>query len=143
MPMNTPEAQKEYQRAWYQRKKAGLETKTKPKLSDEELKRRKSARGKYWHKRSKERRKERKKRLIEAFGERCYFCNSSESERRLAFHEKNGKSHADFASMSEDTFDKVIEKGSFVRLCYGCHKHVHWCMETLKMTWDEMSSRLQ
>lgn len=35
---------------------------------------------------------------------------------------------------------KTIDNDSYVRLCYYCHKSVHWCMEVLNISWKEISN---
>jgi len=96
--------------------------------------------GKNWVKTRRERYAKRRQLLISKFGKNCYFCNAKENERRLAFHNKLNESHKDFKDMSEVDFKKVIESDDYIRLCYACHKHIHWCMEKLHMFWNEIIS---
>ena len=79
--------------------------------------------------------------LLSVFGKSCALCCFGD---RITIHEKHGNKHKDFDEMSWVEIDEVIssKKGDFVSLCYKCHKHTHWCMEILGMSWEEIYTRV-
>lgn len=66
------------------------------------------------------------------FGTKCYFCGYN---NHLDLHRKSGEKHrANF-----DWIRKAVkEPNDWVRLCGKCHTGVHFCMSTLKMSWDDI-----
>ena len=87
------------------------------------------------------RNKSRREALLSCFGKSCSLCNF---EKRITIHEKRGKAHKDFRDMSWEEINDIInnKKNEYTSLCYRCHKHVHWCMEMLGMSWDDICKRL-
>ena len=86
----------------------------------------------------------RKKRLAiralmsKYLGEDCFFCKNHNS---LQCHRKDGKPHKDPFIMNNKEIaelSKQFEKGDFVRVCYACHKGVHWCMTHGNLTWGKI-----
>ena len=136
MPYKDPDKNREYQREWANRRRSGVETKivNNPKVSEEEKNaKRKASQMKYRH--------QRKMQLAGHLGSHCFFCNVHVSEKRLSAHRKDGKEHNDLHNMKKVDFLKEIASGAYERVCYKCHKHVHWCMDALKMSWDEIVER--
>ena len=127
---------KAYQKQWYINKKKGLETKTRPQRTKEE-----------WAERRKELKaindkkySENKRNLVNAIlGDKCYCCGYKE---RLTCHKKDGEHHKDIYSMNIKNIPNIVNDKEFVRLCYKCHNHVHWCMKILNMDWKEITGRI-
>lgn len=117
---------KGYHQRWYQRRKAGLPTRTIQKLSEVERKRRKLERNRKWV------RKQYKLR-DKIFGNKCVICGS---KRSLVLHEINGEPH------KEDGYalvNKAIKNPEqWRRLCYSCHKGVHWIMKYFGWSWGKI-----
>ena len=135
MPFKNEKVQKRYQHNWYLRKKAGLPTKTKPILTfEEKLQRKKKLR------REQDKLiRQRKNKLIEdKIGKDCFFCGYG---KRLTTHRKDGKNHIKFSRLSKKELIHELEKHSdeYVRLCYKCHKSVHWSMKYLGLSWKQIS----
>ncbi len=131
---------KAYNRRWVYNKRHGLPTRTTPKLdlTAEDRRIRKNNRNKEYTKRRKE---NRKRRLIEKFD--VGFCPICEETYRMQLHRKDGKPHKTWVSITNAEFDKVIQSDDYIWICYWCHKHIHWCMKYLRMTWDEIKTRLK
>lgn len=36
-----------------------------------------------------------------------------------------------------------INKTEYVRLCYKCHKAVHWCMDNLSLNWEKIEDNIK
>ena len=60
--------------------------------------------------------------------------------RTIIIHRKDGQRHPNLSGLSVTALNRIIkqEKDKYVRLCYKCHKHVHWCMTYLGMDWNEI-----
>lgn len=73
----------------------------------------------YWKKNKeiiqKKRRKE-KEKFYQLIGNKCIICGN---DKRIAFHEKNGKEHKFRPSYYLEHFK------DFITLCYFCHKTIH------------------
>jgi len=112
-------------------KKKGQVTRTTSIPTEEEKKRRTLLRDKRY-------RQNKMNLLDEAFGTKCFFCGF---ERRRTIHRKDGSSHKTFANMSRRAMIKEIKenKNAYVRLCWKCHRAVHWCMQYLALSWDEIT----
>lgn len=81
-----------------------------------------------------------KKRIeaLEVFDSKCAICKRSpERKNCLHFHKKDGTKH-------KNRFSGVYLKNpdEFVLLCVWCHKGVHFSMEYLGMTWEEIWDKL-
>jgi hypothetical protein len=70
------------------------------------------------------------------FGTKCSICNS---KINLCLHEKSGKIHNTSCTASI----ALKNPKEWVRLCYPCHKAVHWVMTHFKMSWNEIVARLR
>jgi Zn-finger nucleic acid-binding protein len=72
-----------------------------------------------------------KEQLFQIFGRKCPVCGE-ERERKLIFHQKNGQKHP-------RSYKYILEHANdFTYICYSCHGHVHWAMEYLHLTWNQM-----
>ena len=69
-------------------------------------------------------------------GTSCFFC--SEADCNLATHRKDGRRHKKFSDMGIAWLRQEVTVGNYVRLCYPCHKGVHWAMEYLGMNWEQI-----
>jgi len=86
---------------------------------------------------SKETQKKRKE-IFELLGGKCFIC-SFEKIERLRFHKKDNKSHP----KHPNHFDLILKNPEdWVALCSFCHRHVHWCMEFLKMSWVDIEKEI-
>lgn len=82
-------------------------------------------------------RKRLRENAISVTGNVCYFCNRVNNN---CYHRKDGKQH----SRSTMMYRLVIaEPSEWVRLCYPCHKAVHWVMTNFGMTWDEIDNKFK
>jgi len=133
----------EYHKKWYQLKKAGLPTRTTPKLelTNEERRLRKNLRNR---KSQAKRINNRRLALSKKYGELCYICgeNSVAKHFRVQLHRKDGAPHKKWFHMTNAQFDEVINGDEYILICYWCHKHLHWCMKYLGLVWEEINSRL-
>jgi hypothetical protein len=79
--------------------------------------------------------------LISVFGTRCNLCTF---ENRITIHRKDGAPHKDFRDFSWEEINDLVTNhtNEYVSVCYRCHKHIHWCMKTLGMSWGEIRQRL-
>lgn len=139
MPFKDEDQLREYQRDWARRKRAGQVTRTKTPMTDEERKERKRQTSREFSMRKSQ---ERKEAILEFIGRICFFCGVDNIERRLSSHRKDGTKHTDFYNMNKEMFNVQVRNNEYVRVCYKCHKHVHWCMDKLNMTWDDILERL-
>ncbi len=137
MPITDTQKRREYQREWARRKRAGLPTKivNKPRLTDEERRKRKNKSSR--KSRIKTRIKQ-NKQIDELLGTSCIICDR---DYKLISHRKDGISHNSNGYMMRKDVLKHPEE--FVRLCYGCHKGIHWVMTYFGLTWGEITERLK
>lgn len=135
MPIKDLIKRKEYNHEWYLRKKAGLTTKLKPKMSYEERKKRQSIAGERCRR---NRMISRRKRIEEKFGIDCAICGG---KYYLSLHRKDGGPHRLWREMTNDEFEEMINSNDYIMICYPCHKHVHWCMKYLMMSWFDITNR--
>lgn len=83
------------------------------------------------------RRRERNKAVADKYaGDCCHFCSY---EARLVVHRKDGMEHKKFHLMSEREFLAELKSGQYVRVCFRCHKAVHWCMTYLRLNWNQIT----
>jgi hypothetical protein len=142
MPILDKQLNRDYQREWARRKKLGVSTKgilndiipekvPRILLTPDERRLRRNASG------IKSRNK-RKAKLDKLIGSDCIICNST---RSLVTHEIYGIPHnGNGRDLYVDAFERPQD---FVRLCYSCHKGVHWVMKWFNMTWDEIISTIK
>ena len=73
-------------------------------------------------------------------GSECKICHEKwiDNGKRCFLHYHNilGLKH------STSPFYIKNHIGEFVRLCNNCHKHVHWNMRYLNISWNEIKERL-
>lgn len=81
----------------------------------------------------------RRQHIKSVLGTSCIFCGKTDVN--LATHRKDGQSHKKFAHQGIKWVKQEITPEHYVRLCYPCHKGVHWAMDFLGMTWDEIYTR--
>jgi hypothetical protein len=142
MTYKDPEKQRNYCRDWARRKaienRGGLPSPRSVNfkfLTPEE----RESRKRETNKRCRENYKKKlKRKLDELIGSSCYICHS---ERSLVAHEVYGIPHnGNGADQFVDAFDRPKD---FVRLCYSCHKGVHWVMRWFNMSWKEIISKIR
>jgi hypothetical protein len=81
------------------------------------------------------RRKRKAEVVSQCTGVMCLFCGYG---KRLIAHRKDGSAHKRFESMGEKEHRIEMESGAYVRLCFKCHKAVHWCMNHLGLDWNQI-----
>lgn len=127
--------QKQYQHAWYIKKRYGkdimpFEINKRIKMSEEYKKaHRADASTKFALKK--------KEILDKAFGNNCYLCHN---DKILIVHRKDGKKHKLFSSMSlKQVLTEInYHKEEYVRVCWKCHRPIHWSMENLGLKWEDI-----
>lgn len=86
------------------------------------------------YQRNKQKRKktriERRKRIKELLGAKCFFC--SHEDTHIECHEIYGKKHPSTGKYILDHLD------DFIPLCNWCHSAVHWCMKYLGLSWNQI-----
>ena len=138
MPIKDRQLNKEYQREWARRKRAGLPTRTTPKRTKEEQELRRREYNREWEKMA----RQKKKILIEnAWGTQCSFCPRDQVR---IIHRKDGKPHKLISSMGLEGLKNVIKKhrDEYIRVCGICHAGLHWCMNHLGFVWDDVRHHL-
>jgi len=78
--------------------------------------------------------KELKNKLRLEFGNKCFLCKY---EKKLSFHEVNGNKHP--IGNSTPYYIRKHPK-DFVLVCYRCHRGLHFCMNMLRLTWQQILS---
>lgn len=63
-----------------------------------------------------------KERLSERFSSKCIICGR---DKRLTFHEADGKPHKPFTCMSSEEFEAILKTGDFLPLCHFHHNLLH------------------
>jgi hypothetical protein len=131
MPFKNRQKQREYQREWIKRKRAGLPTKTRNPSSQEERKKKMLIyRKKYYLKR--------KRQAEELLGNQCSICGRKEN---LVMHKKDGKSHSEKTQLW--IWNQIIKNPSeWIRLCHRCHTAIHWIMEYFGWKWEKILSHI-
>ena len=132
MPFRDTQKERDYKRGWFQRKRHGLPTRLHEKLTPEERKKRRR------ESHQKSCAKARKK-ADEVFGTKCCLCHNRKTNRTLVLHEIHGKPHGDACS----AFKALKKPQDWRRLCYSCHKSVHWVMRYFGMTWEEIEAKFR
>jgi len=77
-----------------------------------------------------------KEQLFKIFGKICFICGD-DRERKLMFHQIHGQSHL---RSYKYVLDNVED---FAYICYSCHHHVHWAMQYLHLSWNQMFPAVQ
>jgi hypothetical protein len=141
MPFKNIETRKKYQREWYKNKCLGLPTRKPNKINiiqdPEKFKAIKRERCKRSRKKLELREKEQIGQLI---GFKCCLCGS---ERRITSHRKNGIPHSPNSNAEQRRKDVLAHPEEFVRVCYGCHKGIHWVMKWFNMSWEEILQEIE
>lgn len=127
MPFKDAQAARNYKKGWYLRKKQGLPTQLHRKLTPAERKKRREES----HRKCRDRAR---KKADEIFGTKCCLCRNGKTNRTLVLHEIYGKPHNDSCS----AFKALKNPKDWRRLCYSCHKSVHWVMKYFGMTWEQI-----
>jgi hypothetical protein len=74
-----------------------------------------------------------KEKLLKVFGRKCVLCGE-EREKKIIFHQIKGQKHP-------RSYKYVIENiEDFTYICYSCHGHIHWVMNYLYLTWNQILS---
>lgn len=136
MPYKDPDKQRSWQREYQRRKRAGLPTKgisPRKLLTEEEKKRRQKESSKRY-------REKFKKQVSFLIGNKCIICGR---DYKLISHRKDGIDHSTGSNGMAMVKDVINEPTKFVRLCWNCHKGVHWVMKYFDMDWDETIERLK
>jgi len=130
---------KEYHKQWYQRNKERLK---KLRLKNVEN-RRIWAKGYYYKNKDKIRayqkewKEKRRELIIKIFGNNCLICKKDINEiTKPILHEIYGNPHPRGSSRYF-----IYHSDDFILLCSRCHDFVHFCMQYLKMTWQEIKER--
>lgn len=76
-------------------------------------------------------RNKKRREAEEVFGRECKLCHGKVN---LCYHKKDGKPHIHWLAC----ILALKNPNDWVRLCYPCHKSVHWCMKHFKMSWEEI-----
>jgi hypothetical protein len=74
----------------------------------------------------------------EIFGNKCIICASN---RSLVLHRKDGTPHKEDSSRLIVIAIKNPEEWG--RVCYSCHKGIHWCMKFFGWKWEEILSHFK
>jgi hypothetical protein len=143
MTCRTKKEQKHYQKLWYIAFKKHSATKIEKEcaikellkfhripLTKEQLKLNKNIRSQKY-------RNQKRLLLSKYVGDKCYFCKYTS---RLICHEKNGDKHQDLHSMGRRQLEEYISNNEdkYVRICFKCHKAVHWCLKFLRLKWKDI-----
>ena len=153
MPIKDVEKNRAYQREWARRKRLGINTKIvnnhKYKSTVEEKRLRaeerrllmtpeeRNSRQEREKRRFLEKRKQLKDKLDQLLGKKCGICGSDFS---FVTHEIHGIPHV--GNGSDQFVDAFVRPEDFVRLCYPCHKGVHWVMKWFNMSWGEIMDKV-
>ncbi len=77
------------------------------------------------------------------FGTKCKICGiSKEDKKTIAIHKKDGTEHKRDA-LWRIKFLKSLNPEEWVALCIRCHRGVHWMMNELDKTWNNVEFRLR
>ena len=130
MPFKDKEKEKEYRRQWYLRKKIGSPTRLYKPFTEEERKEgRRIARNKYYYKQ--------REKMEKLLGKQCVVCSGLTN---LCCHKIDLAEHK---KPSNDGFKDVIKNPeTYLRLCYACHKGIHFAIEYLNLSWEYIKSQL-
>lgn len=82
---------------------------------------------------------ERRDIINEVIGNKCLICGGI---YYLTAHEIYGNKHLSFWNCTKEELKTMVNSGNFVRVCYTCHKHIHWMMKYLKMRWQEINEKV-
>lgn len=83
----------------------------------------------------------RKNLIEESLGKNCFICGD---DGRISFasHRKDGLKHKKFSSSTLNEIQIELQSLEYVRLCYRCHKCVHWLMDYFNMSWNNILNLL-
>jgi hypothetical protein len=134
IPYKNIEDKRKYMRDHYHATKHKRGITSRVILSKTEIRRRKTNRNSKY-------RKQKRLCLLKCFGEMCPFCGYS---NRITIHRKDCKPHKNFYELTWEEINDVTsnDKNEYVSVCHKCHKHIHWCVEKLGMTWNEIYEKL-
>lgn len=77
------------------------------------------------------------KQREQIFGNKCVICGS---KRSLVLHRKDGTPHKEDSSRLIVIAIKNPEE--WKRVCYRCHKGIHFCMKFFGWSWEEILSHI-
>ena len=72
------------------------------------------------------------------FGTNCQICGEDNKKRRLVIHRKDGKPHWNGLLRDECSL-MALNPDEWAALCQKCHRYVHWTMDNLGLSWDDLS----
>ena len=75
------------------------------------------------------------------FGDECYFCGPLPDDKSLVIHKKDGTPHPKSILSSKKSLLELNPE-EWQALCQKHHRYVHWAMNHLGMTWDDIESAL-
>lgn len=81
-------------------------------------------------------RKARRQHIGQELGIACCICGKTDVN--LATHRKDGKPHKRLSCQGIGWIRTEVTAANYARLCYPCHKGVHWVMDFLDMSWDDV-----
>ena len=133
--MKTVEEKRAYAALWYQNRKNGIPTNTRFRASEEHKRERinrtaKKTRAKKY--------KMWKDKVNSLLGTKCIICGSTS---HLICHKKDGEKHHGYCGTL--FVDAITNPNEFVRVCYGCHKGIHWSMQWFNMSWEQIISNIE
>lgn len=133
MPYKDKQKNREYQKEWAKRKRGGIPTKIINRLSLT-IEERKDRRKKQLIESSKRRRAKINRLIMESIGNKCFICGST---LNLASHKKDGSKHHELNTI-EVIKQLMTDSNKWVRLCYPCHKSIHWIMKYFRWDWKKI-----
>ena len=71
------------------------------------------------------------------FGNRCHFCGTPHDEKQLLLHRKDGRPHHQELTIKEKYY-RTLDPKDWVFLCNPEHRGVHWALDTLGLSWDDL-----
>jgi len=75
--------------------------------------------------------KRQNEKIKKILGDNCFFCGFK-PKRRISAHEIHGNKHSETSSYILNHIE------DFVPLCSYCHRAVHFCMNFLDLSWEDI-----
>ena len=75
------------------------------------------------------------------FGDKCYFCGTHYTKKRVSIHRKDGRPHEVKLTVYEKYF-RTLDPTEWVALCQNHHRQVHWAMEVLGLSWTDLETSI-
>ncbi len=73
------------------------------------------------------------------FGEDCFFCGQIPEDKKLLIHRKDGESHEQRDIWGIEELQN-LNRDEWVPVCNKHHRYVHWAMDWLYMSWEDIAS---